>query len=110
MKIHEIKDKKGRVFAFEVENFFIGRPGVCKVVMKIPKSRIVRYPSERLTFREEFFCEFIVGGKRFEVWEPFGDNSRYWIGPKPPKWCKQIEIVKKAFLDHSPLKAFFGLG
>ncbi|GGA00902.1 hypothetical protein GCM10011408_22410 [Dyella caseinilytica] len=31
------------------------------------------------------------------MWEPFGDNSRYWIGPEPVHWCPQIDVVRHAF-------------
>ena len=34
---------------------------------------------------------------RFVVWEPFGDNDRYWIGPRPLRWVPEIEEVREAF-------------
>lgn len=29
----------------------------------------------------EIHTEFTFDGANFVVWEPFGDNSRFWIGP-----------------------------
>ena len=50
------------------------------------------------------FCEFVLDGVLFEGEEPYGDNSRYWIGPsgtgiddKPLEYFPQIEVVLKAF-------------
>jgi hypothetical protein len=107
MRIYELKDKKGRMFAFEVENAFLGRAGVCKVVQAIPNIQIIRKSKMLSYFREESFCEFIIDGKRFEAFEPFGDNSRYWIGPKPPKWCKQVSEVSKAFTKFGRFRALW---
>jgi hypothetical protein len=102
--IHDLKDADGRVFAFEVDNFHLGRRGVCRVVSQIPGCVIVREPKRfRWSFEDdEEFCEFDLEGVRFVVWEPWGDNSRYWVGPKSdsqraPVWCPQIDAVREEF-------------
>jgi hypothetical protein len=102
MKIHDLKDKEGRVFAFEVPNTLLTRRGVCKLVQSIPGARLL---SGRRELREDEFCAFEVQGQRFKAWEPFGDNSRYWIGPEPPNWCEQVSFVRDAFARHTFLKS-----
>jgi hypothetical protein len=103
MTIHDLQDEEGRVFAFEIENSDFGREKVCNLVQTIPGVRILRSPKKFLSeLREEVFLEFEVGGKKFEAWEPFGDNSRYWIGPEPPQWCQEVVFVREAFLQHKP--------
>jgi hypothetical protein len=97
MKIYDIKDNQGNVFAFEVSNFGLGRHGVCRVVETIPGAVLVRKPKFLSWFRESSFCEFIVDGEIYEADEPFGDNSRYWVGPKPPRSLPQTEKVREAF-------------
>ncbi len=97
MRIHEIKDKKGRVFAFEVSSSSIGRGGICSVVKTIPNSKIIREYRKFSFFSKDEICKFKVNGQLFKVSEPWGDSSRFWIGPDPPKYCKQTIIVKKAF-------------
>ena len=97
--VYEIKDPDGRVFAFEVENSRLGRRAVCKVLARIPGCRIVRRPKFLSWLRESEFCQFEVEGITFVVEEPFGDNSRYWIGPRPPRWVSQIAAVRQAFVD-----------
>ncbi len=101
MKVSDLYDEKGRVFAFEVGSFWIGRSGIVSVVRRIPGVKIIRAPNVFGFSREEEFCEFEVEGQRFEIWEPFGDSDRYWIGPKPPQWCEQLDLVRTAFLNCS---------
>lgn len=107
MKVYELHDKEGHVFAFEVENAFLGRAGVCRVVSSIPGARLIRKPKFLSWLREAEFCEFEIGERRFVVEEPFGDNSRYWIGTKPPSWCKEVKMVIDAF---STQRLPFGFG
>ena len=101
MIVYDLRDKEGRVFAFEIENSQFGRNSVCQLIQSFPGTHILRSPKKFLSwFREEVFCEFEVHGKKFMVLEPFGDNSRYWIGPEPPKWCEEVGFVREAFLRH----------
>ena len=116
VKTHGIKSDDGKEFAFEVDNFHLGRAGLCRLVSLIPGCVVVRKPSRfRWSFEdEEEFCEFELDGVRFVAWEPYGDNSRYWVGPKspagtPPKWCPQVDRVREAFVQARPfLGLFFG--
>jgi hypothetical protein len=59
MKIHELKDKEGRVFAFEVPNTLLTRRGLCKLVRSIPGARLL---SGRKELRdEELHIRFLTG-------------------------------------------------
>lgn len=96
MQIYEYRNHIGQLQSFEIENALIGRRGVVRVLSKIPEVKIVQPPKLLLSwFREEEFCKFEIGGTQFLVEEPFGDNSRYWIGG--PRQNDQLEIVAKAF-------------
>jgi hypothetical protein len=110
MRIYDFIDPQGRPFAFEVAN--IGRNAICHVVKQIPDSTILRGPRFLSWLQEEQFCEFEVSGQRFVVGEPFGDNSRYWIGTNPG-WCAQVDAVREAFSRANALDAMvlgaFGL-
>ena len=99
MKLYDLKDNQGRVFAFEVNNTFLTRHGLCKIVRSIPGARVLKRPRFLSFTKEEEFCEFEVKGQKFKAWEPFGDSSRYWIGPDPPHWCEQLEIVRRVFAN-----------
>jgi len=91
MRVYDIKDKQGRVFAFEVDNTFLGRRGLRKLVQTIPGAQVVG------DLRGDEFCAFKLGDVTFVAFEPFGDNSRYWVGPKPPRWVPEIEAVLNRF-------------
>jgi hypothetical protein len=99
MKVFDIRDPQNRIFAFEIDNLGVGRHGVCKVVETIPGATLVRRPKFLSWFREATFCEFVVDGESFVAEEPWGDNSRYWIGPNPPRWVPQAEKVRDAFAN-----------
>jgi hypothetical protein len=97
VRVYDVRDKEGRVFAFEIANSFRGRRDVVDVISAIPGARVIRSPKFLSLFREEEFCEFELEGDRFVAWEPFGDNSRYWIGAEPPRWLPQLEHIRAAF-------------
>ena len=97
MKVYDITDDEGRIFAFEVDNTPLGRQGAWRVVRAIAGARVIRRPRRFWLFDPDEFCEFELDGVRFVVEEPWGDNSRYWIGPTPPRWVPQTAIVRDAF-------------
>ena len=99
MKVFDVTDESGRVFAFEVNNTLLGRRGLCRVVRSIPGASLTKTPVIFSWLREEVFCKFVINNVEFEALEPFGDNSRYWIGPSEPLWVPEIEIVRHTFLS-----------
>lgn len=104
MKTFDLRDREGHLYAFEVNNVLLGRRGLLRVVRTIPSVRITRKPLVLLSwFREEEFCEFTVGDRRFVAWEPFGDNSRYWVGPQPLCRCTELSMVRDTFIKWRPL-------
>jgi len=98
MRVYDIHDKEGRVFAFEINNFLNWRMGAIRVISKIPGAQITWRPSFSW-FSPDVFCKFEIDGTRFQTWEPYGDSDRYWIGPDPPQWAPQIEQVRAAFMS-----------
>jgi hypothetical protein len=111
MKTHGIKDADGKEFAFEVNNFHLGHKGLCRLIARIPGCIVTRKPRRFTWSSEDEFCEFELEGIRFVASEPWGDSSRYWVGPKTqegtsPKWCVQVDEVRAAF---SRARPFLGL-
>jgi hypothetical protein len=104
MKVHDLVDGEGRGYAFEVDNGLLTRNKALKVVSAIPGVKVLRTP--KIFDSNEEFAEFELDGVLFKIWEPFGDNSRYWVGPDPPKWCEQIAVVREAFVQHKVLGMF----
>jgi hypothetical protein len=96
MKLYEIRDEQARVIAFEVDNFLISRRRVARIVETIVGARITFRP-KWFFWPQAVFCKFEIEGDRFCVEEPFGDNSRYWIGGDPPGWYQTFSQVVTAF-------------
>ena len=97
--VYDMRDPEGRLISFEVDNTYLGRRAVSKVVAAIPGARIIRGPRSPLSWwREEEFCEWELDGVIFQASEPFGDNSRYSVHPiMPTGWVPQLERVRDAF-------------
>lgn len=102
MKVYDLLDEQGRVFAFEVSKFLLSRKRLSAIVRRMPGVQMIRMP--RLFSREEEFCEFAVDAQEFVAWEPWGDSSRFWIGPRSKAWCPQVAFVRDFFASR---KRFF---
>lgn len=102
MKIFDIRDDAGRIFAFEVENVALGRRGLCRLLRRIPGVRLLQAPKLFSLFKQETFCVFSLEGATFAALEPFGGHSRYWVGPQPIGYSPQIDTIRAAFQAHTP--------
>ena len=103
MHVYDLKDREGRVVAFEIDNFLLSRAGVSAVAGSIPGAVVTRAPRRFARHEDDVFCEFEIDGHAFEASEPFGDNSRYLIGPTSTVWCPQVAVVRDAFARHTPI-------
>jgi len=102
MKIYDLKDEDGKVFAFEIKN--IGRMGALRIVRTIPGVIIIRSPRNKfLSWGEpDEFCEFELEGQIYIIDEPYGDNSRFWIGPKSESHNDHLDTIRKIFESYKP--------
>jgi hypothetical protein len=83
-------------FAFEIDNIAVSPDACARVLHDVPGVSDVEVPRRR--FLEETRVTFRYHGLPFEVWEPYGDNSRYWIGPIDPKKSKiDVTPIENAF-------------
>jgi hypothetical protein len=98
MRVFDITPGNKGLIAFEI-NASLGRRRATRVVASIAGVRILRSP--RLLAREEVFCEFELKGQRFNVWEPFGGSSRYWIGSSNAAAASVLQVVRQAFVDYT---------
>lgn len=103
MKVYDGRDEKGVLVYFEVPNLFLSRIAACKLVAAIPGANVTFRQRPFTVFGEEIFCKFELGGKGFELWEPFGDNSRFHVAAIPLTACAELETLRKAFEAHRPV-------
>ncbi len=98
MKTYPQYTEDNRLHSFEISNLLCGRSRATKIVEAIPEAKILRKPKKILSwFREEVFCEFELDCIKFQIAEPFGDNSRYWIGSLQNEISTPIEKILEAF-------------
>ena len=90
----------GRCRAFEIEHTFVWIGTIARLlagvsgVTDVYARRLFRSPDDiRLSFR--------YLGRECIVWEPWGDSSRYWIGPKD-EGDFDIAPIRAAFEGYHP--------
>src|SRR4051812_9120092 len=96
MTLFEIRDEQGRLVAFQVSSVFVSRRQVARIVRSIPGARTTFSP-RFFSWPQAVVCKFEIDGGNFLVEEPFGDNSRYWIGADPSGWHPAFSRVASAF-------------
>jgi hypothetical protein len=97
MKIYEEHDAEGKLVYFEVPNSLLSRTTAIKIVKSIPGVEVIK-----VKIREDAFCTFKLGGRIFEIWEPYGDSSRFHIGETPIQNSNELEVVKQRFSTYKP--------
>ena len=100
MNTYPIRNVDGQTVAFEIENVYVNVGQVVALLRVIANVTDIRV---RKLFSpvDDIHIEFVYMGNEFIVLEPFGDNSRYWIGPKD-KVHSQIDVgpMEKVFQQH----------
>lgn len=72
----------GTEYAFEIpSSYFVTARQLAKFFSRWPTVEIQNV-YRLFDFGNEVRIEFRFQGDEYQVWEPYGDNSRYWVGPK----------------------------
>jgi hypothetical protein len=103
MKTYERLDTQGRVVYFEVPNAMLSRWAACRLVSSVPGVSLTTSPNHWPFGGDDVFCKFELDGKHFELWEPFGDNSRFHVAAKPLESCDALQHLRSAFREHHPI-------
>jgi hypothetical protein len=106
MRIYGSLDASGRLVYFEVDNALLSRRAASRLVSRIAGVSLFSSPSYWPFSGDDVFCKFELDGKHLELWEPFGDNSRFHIAAKPMESCDALERVRAAFEKHRPITGF----
>jgi hypothetical protein len=93
MKTYPIKDNNGNPFAFEIDNVYISIRKLSKLLSSLEGIRNIK-TRKLFEMHKENHVEFEYNGDTFVVWEPFGDNSTYWIGPKDTEKKRNLSRFK----------------
>jgi hypothetical protein len=83
VKTYPIIDKtKGEYpFAFEIDNAYVSPATIARVLKVVDGVSEVSL-RKPLGASKDTHIEFKYLGRDHIVWEPYGDSSRYWVGPK----------------------------
>jgi len=98
--------------AFEIEHVYISRGALMRLLAGIEGVSCVRRP-RREDRGAGARVEFKHRDIEFQVWEPYGDSSRYWIGPKENLILRdpsQLREVEEAFRRYRPPRLLKILG
>ena len=118
MKTYRLHDTKNDFNAFEIENSHISIRGIVELLQSNPSVSEILSQSSIAAFLDnsvilsgftrpllpeispEVRIQFNYKGNVFWVWEPFGDNSRYWIGPKSDEGLDDILEIEEIFKNY----------
>ena len=104
MDTYPILDRRHgkRPFAFEIETAYVPAGTISAILKTVTGVSHVR-ERHPLARTNEIHVEFRYMAREYVVWEPFGENSRYWIGPRNSAACTgTIELIEAAFREYHP--------
>ena len=95
MKTFLLNNDEGELTGFEISNSFLSSGSIARCVRRIRGCDVVS--SRRWFSADEVHVRFLFANKRFILWEPFGDNSRLWVGPEggeivPPELIEDLRL------------------
>lgn len=102
MRTFPITNENGQCFAFEVENAYIGPRRIAKLLADLAGTSDFRSVG-LITAKDDVRLRFKYNNHDFLVWEPFGDNSRFWIGPAEEQHTAiDVSELRAAFERYRP--------
>lgn len=103
MKTYPLVDKAhGHMYAFEIENVYIGLATVVRLLNQIDGVSDARV-QKMFSMAYDMRAEFKYRGKDCVVVEPFGDSSRYWIGSRDSDNATvDIREIENVFRQYHP--------
>lgn len=102
MKTFPIKSEDGRCFALEVENAYITPGRIAQLLQGVEGVTDIR-ARKPFSSSSDVHVSFGYKGRQFVVWEPYGDSSRYWIGPKDENdHSTDVQALQEVFAKYAP--------
>ena len=112
MRTYPLRTPSGEIYAFEVGNTLLSAAKIARIVQTTLGAQIT-YGPNRVFARSDVRLRFMLRGVGFQVWEPFGDNSRYWVGPEsdPPTRHASIDAIQAAIeaYEANPIQRLLSL-
>ena len=101
MKTYEVRNQRGRIYAFEIENASIQPRQIAAVLRSLNTVSDIRL-RRLFASPSDVHVRFRLAGEDFIVWEPYGDSNRYWIGPAHDGGGADVNVegLLRAFQDY----------
>lgn len=101
MKVHRILSDDGNLFAFEIDNAYIRLQKIAALLDAVDNVSNLRL-RKPFSSSSDVHIEFEYCGEDYMVWEPYGDSSRYWIGPREERETVDINALVEVFEQYQP--------
>lgn len=100
--IFPLGEDKEQAVGFEVDSIYLSRKSLAEILRRTEGVTDVLLRG-RFGSSDDVRVEFKYRGQGYLVWEPFGDNSRYWIGPKNGNdSLPDMTALEESFRNYSP--------
>ncbi|KZC39906.1 hypothetical protein RHOFW510R12_01280 [Rhodanobacter sp. FW510-R12] len=97
-----MRNDSGQVVAFEIDNIYASRRTICKLLQAVDGVTDVALASA-FGGSDDVRVRFDFHNRQYVVVEPFGDNSRYWVGPaNNDSPSESVAPLERAFSVYRP--------
>lgn len=104
METYKLKTEDGTQFGFEIENVYISTFKIAKILSGV--DGITNIQRRKLFHKyddDEYRLMFDFNDDTYLIFEPFGDNSRYWIAPENSDYSTpKISVIEEIFRQYRP--------
>lgn len=103
MKVYKLNRDGEEAFGFEVDNAYICPGRIATLLRKVNGVSGIEL-RKPFSFSSDVHLKFKYHGEPFMVWEPYGDSSRYWIGPEYESESEavNVDVLIEAFERYEP--------
>lgn len=101
MNTYPITDETGHPFAIEVDVAYCSVRNLAKTIASVDGVTDVKV-CKPFSGEGDVRAKFRYQGDEFIVVEPFGDNSRYWIGPVSENLRRDLSSLEKQIRSYMP--------
>lgn len=101
MRTHPNYSEDGELMSFEISTLVAASRALPRILAAVEGVTEIARPRGGGPHRD-VRCEFLLEGIEFQIIEPFGDNSRYLVGPKDPnrRASELVRRLERAFSEH----------
>lgn len=101
MKTYSIQSENQPGLPFEIQNSYIRPRTIAALLEDVEGVTGIRL-RRSFSASSEIHVRFRYKDQECVVWEPYGDSSRYWVGPENEEASIDLREVEAAFTQYEP--------